>query len=596
MLALWLPASGASAAYREAHATGYDMHARIDDAGVAQFEHAITYRVIAGSLSSIELDGIDPTAVLESQQATITAEDGHTMPGLVTLQPPSGDAKDASIRVDVMEKRGLRRGVYVIKLRYHVDLVATNAITKDLALWRISWTSPSLPEGIDGERVVFDLPAAPTEPRAWRPDAPGAAAGAPAGDGIVSTLRRSADRDELEIVRLHVARGERVTWGARVDPKAFPAARSTELRPPSTPAAPVSDHLHESARVAFVALVALAFAFVFAKKAERTSELFAREQTIERPLLPLSRALRTVAAGVFMAACVATQLGGYATWGGIFLACSIFAIAYRAPRVTLRPRGPGSWSMVREREAFAAASRAGDVFDGSTRKGRITFAMALALVGGGVVLVDRFAGRAASYTVMLDALVLVPLFFTGTRAQLPPPVPQASAAWLKSLFGAMKKHALKAASDGFRIVPWARHPLGSEIHDELRLLVLPRTSMPGVIGIEIGATWPCAGDGPYLAPEVLVRVHDASAAAARLVTLAPEVRPLPGRKLHERVVRLTPEIPTLAATRDLVLSLVRNFVDRRTSKAKWEGTDRRAPPPVVSLQDEPRATVSAVRS
>ncbi|HWL86387.1 MAG TPA: hypothetical protein VNO21_11325 [Polyangiaceae bacterium] len=611
VLGFVLSASQASAAYREAHATGYDMHARVDETGVAQMEHAVTYHVTAGSLSSVDLVGVEPSVSVDSE-VVITAEDGRTIAGHATLQPgyksaaasggpppdPKSGAKDASIHIDVLEKKGLRRGIYIFKLRYRLDLVAEKAISKDLALWRIAWTSPALPEGIDGERVVFDLPAAPTEPRAVRSDAGSETAGA---DGIVSTLRRSADRDELEIVRLHVPQGERVTWGARVDPKAFPAVRAPELRPPPLPAPPAPDRLRDGMHLALVGVFGVAFALLVAKKTARVSVLFARERMMtevrrsrrptcnpERPLLPVPRAPRVALAGGSMAACVALQMGGSATWGALFLVCAMAAAAHRAPRVVSPPRGPGSWSMLREREAFAPPrpSSPMDVLDASTHAGKVLFGLLAAAAAAGGYLTSRGVpvfGRTTVDLCLLDLLVLVPIFFTGTRAQLPPSSPHASSPWLKSLFVAMKKRALSLPSaNAFRIVPWARHPVGSEAHDELRLLVLPRASMPGVIGIEIGGTWPGTESGSYLSPELLVRVHDASAAAAKLLALAPKERPVPGRRTHERVVRFKPEIPTLAATRDLALSLVHALVDRRAHAAAvacaWEGLERRLPP------------------
>src|SRR5205085_8993424 len=119
--------------------------------------------------------------------------------------------------------KGLHRGIYVFHVTYDVDFVRTGAFTRDGAMWRLMWTSPPPLEGVDGERVVFDLPAAPTEPR---------------GDGdpaALATLRRSAERDEFEIVRPHVPRGDAARWIARVDPKAFGRVRTPALRPPPPP-------------------------------------------------------------------------------------------------------------------------------------------------------------------------------------------------------------------------------------------------------------------------------------------------------------------------------------------------------------------------
>ena len=93
--------------------------------------------------------------------------------------------------------------------------------------------------------------------------------------------------------------------------------------------------------------------------------------------------------------------------------------------------------------------------------------------------------------------------------------------------------------------------------DELRLLVLPRAPLPGLVGLEIGLAWEKVATGYTGSLEVLVRVHDGSAAAARMTALAPHARPLTGRKTDERVVRLSPRLPGTVA--DLTLRLAQEL-------------------------------------
>ena len=70
--------------------------------------------------------------------------------------------------------------------------------------------------------------------------------------------------------------------------------------------------------------------------------------------------------------------------------------------------------------------------------------------------------------------------------------------------------------------------------------------MPGVIGIEVGVAWIATPAGYAPETEVLVRVREATAAAARMVALAPARRAVHGRKTDERVVRLVPAVPSRA--------------------------------------------------
>jgi len=129
--------------------------------------------------------------------------------------------------------------------------------------------------------------------------------------------------------------------------------------------------------------------------------------------------------------------------------------------------------------------------------------------------------------------------------------------------------------------PWARVPLESETPDELRLLVLPRAAVPGLLGIEMGLAWSATPVGWSHAPELLARVLEGSPAAARLARELPETRLVPGRRPDERVVRLLPSAPTRASAAALARALGDAFTDRRVAvPAKaWTSPERRKPRP-----------------
>jgi hypothetical protein len=96
----------------------------------------------------------------------------------------------------------------------------------------------------------------------------------------------------------------------------------------------------------------------------------------------------------------------------------------------------------------------------------------------------------------------------------------------------------------------------------------------------VGVAWIPTPAGYAAETEVLVRVRDDSAAAARLVALAPKRRAVPGRKPEERVVRLVPSVPSRAGALALVRRLARELHDRRKSLPgiDWRGAERRLPP------------------
>jgi hypothetical protein len=194
------------------------------------------------------------------------------------------------------------------------------------------------------------------------------------------------------------------------------------------------------------------------------------------------------------------------------------------------------------------------------------------------------------WLVLLDATALVPLFFTGRASDLPPDGARAAAPWLAPVFERLRSIV------SLRVAPWARVVLGGSTIDELRLLVLPRVVMPGVVGIEIGRAWSTTPAGWAATPEVLVRVLEGSSAAAKLAQVLPRARSLPGRRADERVVRLRPRAGTRASTLALTRGLAEALTDRRAAApAKvWEGpAERRLPRPVAPASAAPMAPAKA---
>jgi hypothetical protein len=249
----------------------------------------------------------------------------------------------------------------------------------------------------------------------------------------------------------------------------------------------------------------------------------------------------------------------------------LFAVA-RAPRISPAPRGPGQWLALSPAEAFAP-SRESNVLDVATPAGKLAL---LAAAVGSIALAVALRPLDCSWAwlVPLDALVLLPVFVTGSLAQLPPDRVRSPRRRLASLHGVLKRDS------SIRVAPWARLPTGAALPDELRLLVLPRAPMPGVVGIEVGVAWIETPAGYVPETEVLVRVRDASAAAAQMVALGPHRRVVHGRKTDERVVRLVPALPSRGGAVALVKRLAAELRDRRKSLPgiKWPGRERRLPP------------------
>ena len=559
----------------EAHFAGDEVRLTVDEAGSARVEHALSYRVVGGPPKGFDLTGIEPEAVLDP--VAPVAFDGETM-GSAQVERRGERAVRITLDGDAAREGAVRsgrthhlahahaHGVLVVRVSYGVDLVQARELTLDGAMWRLSWIAPEAPEGYDGARVVFDVPAAPTEPRVLAED------GTVGDEGREVTLRRGTDRDELEMARPHVARGEAAGWMVRVDPRAFPRVVDPSLRPEPIAAGLPAREGGLSAWI--VALVAgAAFGALVRVKWGRIAQACAGCGLEPKGLLgKVSLLGRASVAGAGFAVAIGLEASGRPAWGACGIALAMLAGTARRPGATASPRGPGQWLPLSPSEAFAP-ERGMDLLDVATWGGKGAL-LVIALAAAAIGLALRPVDSLWLWLAPLDALALFPLFVTGSRAQLPPHRARAPRRRLSSL------HRLLKRDPALRVAPWARVPLGASAPDELRLLVLPRAAMPGVVGIEVGVAWIATPAGYAAQTEVLVRVREATAAAARMTALGPNRRSVHGRKTDERVVRLVPALPSRAGVAALVRRLAAELRDRRKSlpSIKWPGTERRLPP------------------
>lgn len=563
----FVPRAAEAKGWEEVHQTSDDVRIRVAPDGTALVSHHLRYRVVAGHFMTLDFGGIDPSAELipESQ---LLPEKGGSIPAHIEANPKV----PGSVRISHEQAGGLGRGVYVIDVSYRLDLVATQRLVRDGSMWRLTWTSPPSLEGRDGARVVFELPSAPTEPRLGSPDL---------AETTLVTVRRDPDKDELELVRAHLPRGEVGTWPLRVDPKAFPKVTAPELRPRVTPLqAQEPNHVPVVLGVFGLVGLAAALASLLHRKqtfVERACELHAARPL---PFLPLPKRLTAVLYGVATALALAAFLWGTPLHGAALVVLAMMLAAHRPALVVVRPRGPGRWRPVADAEVLvprAPARVPGDVLDLATRRGKlVAFGVAFALGLLSFVLRTRVAG--ASVAIPLTASALIPLFATGTRAQLP-----LSAGDLALRILAPARSTLGRLVDlshaDVRCI--ARFGEGTKTFDEVRLTCTPTEKIPGLRTIELALA---GGLTTAPVPELLVRFDDGSAAAAKIAELARGVPIVPGRCPEEKVLRLFPRVPTPAGAARLLARLTLDLEGRRkedrladmsAKMRKFRGVERR---------------------
>jgi hypothetical protein len=538
--------------WEEVHQTSDDVRVIVGADGVAMVQHHLRYRIVAGHFKTLDFDGLDSHAELVGQ-STILPEKGGEIPARIESNPRTPGA----VRIAYDEPRGLGRGVYVVDVKYRLDLVATKMLVRDGAMWRLSWTAPPSPEGHDGARVVFDLPSAPTEPRLASPEQAAT---------TLATLRREPNTDELELVRAHVPRGEAVTWSVRVDPKAFPRVVSPELRPAiaaSASAIPAPNHVPLVLLASGMAMLAGALAFALRAKQGIVARACEAGSVRARPLIPVRWGLGPYAYGAATSGALGALLWGTPAHGAALVVLAMALAAHRSPAPVARPRGPGRWKPVPDADVLVARSpspQAGDMLDIGTRRGKVT--VLLLTVGlGALAFVLRTHVPGVAIAIPLTGAVFVPLFATGTRAQLPPPPAELavrSLAPARDVLGRL----IDLTHVDLRCI--ARFGEGTQSYDEVRLACAPHDRIPGLRTIELALAG-ASLDAPGALPEVLVRFDDRSPAAFKIAQLAPGIRIVPGRCSEEKVLRLSPRVPTPLGAARLLARLAAELEGKRAS-------------------------------
>jgi hypothetical protein len=522
------------------------------------------------------LSGVDADAQPEGEAVAIPQRDGASahvegqMPLTVTVTP------DGGLRLQVDDAKGLPRGTYLLKFRYRTDLVKTGALEKDGTMVRLRWLGARLPNGLDSAKTVVVVPAAPTEPTAGDR---GADLGLSSTGAFLTTTRRFPERDEIELVRPHVAKAEQVAWSVRIDPRSLGAVNDPRIRPPPSTAVKAILRSESRERQVFLAVaagVAILFTALTAIKG-RQVELAAQAAGLTpRPFFRAPPHVRAFFAGPTVALGVGLQLLLEPPLvGTLLLVGAMLLMAHRTPLPRPVSRGPGRWLPLSEEEAFQPAPRPRDAWlDVSTRGGKGALVLATLAVAVAAAATWRVSPYHANL-VVLDALMLVALFFTGRSSELAPSLSQGPASLLQRALRELRRRA-----PGARVVPWARFPQGQSEPDELRLMILPRAALRGLNGIEVGCSFAVGSGGVLPCPEVLVRVADETDAARKARGLAPFGRWVHGRKAGELVLSLEPRSASWRSVVALVGCLMTQLSEeKKSSPAPAPGAAKAAKDP-----------------
>jgi hypothetical protein len=545
-------------------------------------------------LKEYVLEGVDRDAVPDTNSYIVPARDAlatsldSAIPlHLEIVHPKRADGAEdepSTMRLRIDDRKGLRRGTYLLVVRYRTDLHARGLIERDGAMVRLAWTWPIFTDGFDGGRVTFALPHAPTTPRAVDASLDG-----DGDDGTAPThlteVRRGAEQDEIELLRPYIPEAEAVVWTIRVDPRALDARTDgtggeahIDTPPPTAASWP------RAAMLGAAGGLFLLYLLLVWLKGREVARL-AREARAEMPpLVPLPALVRAILAASALVGGLALQLLVQTPlWGSLLVVAACLLAAHGGAKLPERPptRGPGRWLVVTEQEGLPRLGRPrGAYLDTSTRAGKLLLASLLAATGVGVFFLVRAGASRLGLLVGFDAVVWLAIFGTGRLLSLPPDMAVEPARLLRQVAERLRK---KKGMGAARLVPRLRIPHGEMDPDEVRLLVFPKLPLRGFIGLEIGVTYALGVGARVAMPQVLVRAMAGSPCDDALAAMSRRGRITPGRKRDERVITVSPRWPSAKMTAELVAALAARLTDPSAPRA------RPAPLAPVAPSAEPSA-------
>lgn len=512
-----------SYAWQESTVLAHRMRVRIEAGLEATVSHELLVKIRGGPVKSFPLVGVAPDVELLPDATVRMAQNTwNQWPLSATARP------DGSLDLNIVSPKGLRGGSYLFSLSYRTTFDDPSRLSLKGERAILRWVGPRLDSGVDTVRLTFDLPKGEEAPiLSDQHEALGAVA-------ILEQVRRG-DRDEVDLVRAHVAKGEPTVWEIEVGQDALGLATESEgPRALSPKAAPVIRR-HRPIELWFGLGLGLLLAALSFGKARDLKKRASALGAIARPLIPLPAWLRALGAWACFGAAAFAAGTEEPALAALLLLGAVLSGAYLAPVRATAPRGPGSWRVIPNEALEHLKPRERGWFDVSSWRGSLIFcAIVAGLAFAGYRVLPSSPYRAL--LLLTGALPFVPLFLTGRLSDFPVSPLTEGRAWLRYL-----KKAL--APEGLKLTLWGRYPPDTVDFieaplDEARLRIELKERVQGLKAFEIAFE---EGAGRFVLPCLLLRVLDDSEARTRLASLNGFIR---GRDVSERVVIVRPPLPT----------------------------------------------------
>jgi hypothetical protein len=214
VLSVILLAPASAAAWVETAVRGHEVRVEIAADGKAVIRHELLLKVRGGPMKFLEVAGIG-TQIEPLPDAIVrrAVEGSH---GAWPLTVSS--MEEGSLRLGITAERGIRGGSYLFRFSYSTDLRETSRISPLAEGVEITFIGPRLSSGVDSAKVTFSVPRGARAPRLIEFEQG-------AVNVLLGEVRRGPERDEIELVRAHLATGEPAVWKIDVAEDALSAVR-----------------------------------------------------------------------------------------------------------------------------------------------------------------------------------------------------------------------------------------------------------------------------------------------------------------------------------------------------------------------------------
>lgn len=523
--------------------------------GSARVRHQLHVESPNDSWDTLVVGGIAPDAQLSPDAHAQRADHGGSaarptpldlilQSGRATLAPPEPQhGKSFTVEfgygLQLTEHGGLR----VLPDGQHAELI---------------WVGPRFEEPPDSATLIVRTSAAPQPPKALDPNSERLLGSGASSPIVLSTLRRSAERDELEVVS-RVEREQVPRWRILLDrnvlEQAPPEAAADESTSDgvdldgiwpaperSAPRAPLPLVLP------WVLLAASAYALLVAAKARAVRGAAALRGAQVLPLLRLSEHGRAAASGLLLCAASVAALWLDAPLLAALTLLLVLALGcYRPALFEPQLRGPGQWQPL-EPSALAPVPEPalpGAWLDVGRAPGAVLLAGLLTALSA---LALRIFERSPYYgaCLLLAGVALLPVFCTGRAAELPAQPLAESRRFLRRVLRRLGRRPELV------VQVLGRSCTGLSELDELRLAIHPSRGLEGLIGMELALELQPSIAGQIASPVVIVRAAEGSLCQRSLPRQLSWTR---GRSAEERAALVRPKLPSVALSVELLREL-----------------------------------------